>query len=88
MSESFGCKCEERKKPISLRKWVVWARFCNHAFNGYKRAPSKYSTVLCLVWNAMGRTKASYVKHLPDSNNVNEGFGSDGAFTVGIGSEF
>lgn len=66
MSVSFSCHCEERKKPIDKRAWVVTQDMCNHsAFNGYHWTPSDYSTVYCKKCNAIGRTKAAYVKDLP-----------------------
>ena len=67
MAVSFSCKCEERKKPIAERKWVVSERYCNHsAFNGYHYTCSNYSTVRCLECGAVGRTKANYVLQLKD----------------------
>lgn len=65
MSVSFGCKCEERKKPVQDRNWGVIQRYCNHsAFNGWHRTPSDYSTVRCFTCRAIGRTKAAYVSEL------------------------
>jgi hypothetical protein len=67
MSVSFYCHCEERRKPIRERKWKVIQRNCNHsAFNGYHYTPSDYSTVWCVVCNAVGRTRAQYVEELDD----------------------
>lgn len=67
MAVSFGCKCEERKKPVQERQWEVWKR--NHHrshFAGRHFTPSDYSTVYCRSCRAIGRTKAAYVASLPD----------------------
>jgi hypothetical protein len=62
---SFSCKCEERKKPIKDRKWVVLQRNCHYsAFGGGKKQWSKYSLVGCQCCEAVGRTKAKYVEQL------------------------
>jgi hypothetical protein len=67
MSVSFGCHCEERKKPIMKRAWRVTKRnFNTSAFNGYHRTDSDYSSVVCLTCSAVGRTKADYVCCLKD----------------------
>ncbi|GAB4327423.1 MAG: hypothetical protein Kow0037_00970 [Calditrichia bacterium] len=68
MSISFGCNCEERRKPVLKRNWVVTMRKYNcSAFNGYKRTPSDYSEVRCLRCGKVGRTKAQYVDQLRNS---------------------
>jgi len=68
MSVSFSCHCEERRKPVEQRRWVVVTRKGNYsAFNGYRWASSAYSDVLCLFCGAIGRTKARFVDRLPDS---------------------
>lgn len=65
MTVSFGCQCEERRKPIPERAWRVSQYRCNHsAFNGYRKTPSDYSTVVCLRCLTHGRTKAQYVEQL------------------------
>ena len=65
MSVSFSCHCEERKKPVKERRWVIMQRCCNHsAFSGYHRTPSDYSTVMCLSCLSVGRTKARYIDEL------------------------
>jgi hypothetical protein len=70
MSVSFGCKCEERKKPPEKRKWVVLQRNCHHsAFSGYHKTFSDYSTVMCKACGTTGRTKAHYVYSLKDYKN-------------------
>jgi hypothetical protein len=49
--------------------WVVIQRECNHsAFNGYHRAPSDYSGLKCWApgCGRAWRTKAAYVRELPD----------------------
>jgi hypothetical protein len=67
MGNSFGCKCEERSKPVDERAWIVLSRNCNHsAFSGYRRTPSAYSEVACLRCRSIGRTKAAYVAKLKD----------------------
>lgn len=67
MAASFSCKCEERKKPVKERNWVVWQRHCHHsAFAGYHKTPSDYSAVKCYTCGATGRTKAAYVHNLKD----------------------
>jgi hypothetical protein len=67
MSVSFGCRCAERRKRIGDRAWVVVTRNgSNSAFNGYRWAHSDYSEVYCRKCRALGRTKASYVKYLPN----------------------
>lgn len=73
MSVSFGCKCEERKKPVEERRWEVLSYKCNHsAFNGYHRTPSDYSTVNCLSCGQSGRTKAAFVDVLHLRGKVSE----------------
>jgi hypothetical protein len=67
MSVSFGCHCEERKKPVNKRNWRVTKRhYHNSAFNGYRSTYSDYSSVVCLTCCAVGRTKADFVYHLKD----------------------
>ena len=74
MSMSFGCRCAERRKPVVDRAWKVTQRQCNHsAFNGYQYTPSDYSTVMCLVCGAIGRTKARFVGALKDASNEDLG---------------
>lgn len=49
-------------------KWVVVHRLCNYsAFSGYRRTRSDYSAVRCLVCGRFWRTKAAYVRTLPDA---------------------
>ena len=67
MSVSFGCHCKERSKPVAERDWRVTKRNHNNsAFNGYRYTPSDYSSVVCLICNEQGRTKAAYVDHIKD----------------------
>lgn len=48
--------------------WVVVQRNCNYsAFNGYHRTPSDYSGVRCEHCGRYWRTKARYVRYLPDA---------------------
>ena len=71
MSVSFNCHCPERKKPIGERNWVVVHRYCNYSFfqrpKGEKH-DSDYSLVYCKSCTALGRTKAAYVRWLPDGD--------------------
>jgi len=65
MAPSFGCKCEERQKPIAERNWLILKYRCHYsAFAGYHRTWSKYSTVICKTCGVSGRTKADYVDTL------------------------
>jgi len=65
MSGGTACKCEEKKKDISARNWVVFQLKCNHsAFNGYHRTPSDWSSVGCNNCHATWRTKSAYVYQL------------------------
>ena len=65
MSLSFGCHCEERKKPLNERDWTILQYKHHHsAFNGYRRTPSDYSSVTCNRCHAWGRTKAAWVDDL------------------------
>lgn len=50
--------------------WTVTVREANYsAFNGYRRTPSAYSEVRCMICGRRWRTKAAYVKTLPDATN-------------------
>ena len=67
MAVSFGCKCDERAKPIRERNWRVIHRLCNYsAFSGYRWTPSDWSLIKCFTCGALGRTKAKYVERLRD----------------------
>ena len=67
MSVSFSCHCEERKKPVKKRNWVVCQRHARcSAFDGYRVRSSDYSRVKCLSCGISGRTKARYVELLKD----------------------
>lgn len=71
MSVSFGCKCDERRKPAADRRWVVMQRRCNHSkFNGSRWTSSDYSEIVCLSCFACGRTKAGYVDELRDATDA------------------
>lgn len=64
---SFGCHCEERRKPVAQRNWWVWQRNMRRsAFDGYEQRTSDYSTVYCRTCRALGRTKAAFVRQLRD----------------------
>ncbi len=70
MSGGTVCKCEESKKDIGDRCWLVLSRKCNYsAFNGYHHTPSDYSQVTCLKCPACWRTKAQYVDELDDADD-------------------
>lgn len=71
MSVSFSCHCEERKKPVEKRNWIVLTRKGNHSYFEYPKGgfhPSNYSTVYCCSCGSMGRTKAKYVEKLRDGS--------------------
>lgn len=58
----------------------VIQRKCNHsAFNGYRYAPSDYSSVRCFAADCTFaiRTKASYVDGLPDATDADMGIKPD-----------
>jgi hypothetical protein len=51
--------------------WTVVHRECNFsAFNGYHYTPSDYSLVLCGTCGRRWRTKAAYVRTLPDQSTT------------------
>jgi hypothetical protein len=57
---------------ICIRKhraaWLVAVREANYsAFNGGRRTPSAYSQCWCSTCGRRWRTKAAYVKDLPDA---------------------
>lgn len=63
MSHGFPCKVPEHKPG-----WTVDVREANYsAFNGGRRTPSAYSQVHCDACPTVWRTKANYVKTLPDT---------------------
>jgi len=65
MSGGVPCNCEQRKKPIDQRDWLVTAyRNNTSAFNGYRRTSSDYSEVRCMQCRGIWRTKAAYVERL------------------------
>lgn len=67
MSGGHICHCEESKKPIAERRWVVVNRLCNYsAFNGSRWTSSDYSALCCHACGNHWRTKAPYVAQLPD----------------------
>lgn len=67
MSGGTACSCAESREPVSVRRWIVIQRKCNHsAFSGYHRTPSAYSAIYCQCCGAIWRTKAAYVDQLPD----------------------
>jgi hypothetical protein len=48
--------------------WLVTAREANYsALNGGRRTPSAYSQCWCSTCGRRWRTKAAYVKNLPDA---------------------
>jgi hypothetical protein len=63
MSAGVPCRCQ----PPDRSHWRVIDRNCNRsAFNGYRWAWSAYSSVQCRLCGGMWRTKAAYVRGLPD----------------------
>lgn len=71
MSVSFSCHCEERKKPIENKNWIVLVRKGNYSYFEYPKGQfhhSNYSLVFCKSCKAFGRTKAKYVELLRDGN--------------------
>ena len=62
----MSCECKgttEEKRA----NWVVIDRECNYSwFNGKRYTPSDYSAVTCKKCMRYWRTKAKYVKTLPD----------------------
>lgn len=65
MGSPFNCKCEERKKPVDERAWVVTEyKWNSGAFVKDGGEFSDYSCVRCLECGAQGRTKAMYVEDL------------------------
>lgn len=63
MSGACACKCA---RPVRKRCFVI-DRECNYsAFSGYHFTPSKYSCVVCRDCRSVWRTRAAYVRQLPD----------------------
>lgn len=61
LEENKTCQREHRNS------WVVTMREHNRsAFNGYHRTPSDWSEVICGFCGRRWRTKADYVRQLPD----------------------
>jgi hypothetical protein len=59
------CRCDERRKPLAERRWLVDTYKGNYsAFNGYRLARSDYSAVRCGACGACWRTRADYVDSL------------------------
>ena len=64
---------DERERNLDCQRshrehWVVTARRGNaSAFNGYHWTPSDYSALRCTHCGRCWRTKANYVRHLPDA---------------------
>ncbi len=63
----------DRERSLDCRRahqehWVVLQREGNaSAFNGYCWTPSAYSAIRCRHCGRVWRTKANYVRHLPDA---------------------
>ena len=71
MSVSFSCHCEERKKPVRERNWIVIVRNGNYSHFEYPQGrfhSSRHSLVYCKSCRSLGRTKAKYVDLLKDGN--------------------
>ena len=59
-----GCKNPKEHRA----KWHVVDRNCNYShFNGRRRTPSAYSAVRCPECPTRWRSKAAYVRTLPDA---------------------
>ncbi len=70
MSQGTKCACDihPAKRPF---RWRVVQREGNaSAFNGYHWQRSDYSSVRCTVCGHIWRTKARYVKLLPDEETA------------------
>jgi len=64
MSSGVACQCGGSRK-VKMKNWKIFALRCNHsAFNGYHRAISDYSHIVCTVCIGSWRTKANYVNTL------------------------
>jgi hypothetical protein len=62
VSAGVACRCGGSREA-----WYVVHRECNYsAFNGYHRTWSAYSAVRCNTCGGSWRTKAAYVRRLPD----------------------
>ncbi len=60
-----GWGCENKKEH--QKHWVVLKRnYQESAFNGYHREYTDRSTVMCPLCYRVWRTKAAYVRSLPD----------------------
>lgn len=63
MSQGIACRVRGHRDA-----WAVLVRNANYsAFNGGRRTPSAYSSIRCSKCPTVWRTKATYVKHLPDA---------------------
>jgi hypothetical protein len=74
----YGLSRQERQHNLMCQRahrddWVVTMRNFNmSAFNGYHHTSSDYSELVCLECGRRWRTKARYVRHLPDSGSRGE----------------
>lgn len=69
-----ACTCDERRKPVSVRRWRVYQRLSHRsAFAGYRLTRSAYSAVICLSCGARWRSSASYVSQTPDATEFESG---------------
>jgi hypothetical protein len=70
----YGISDEDREQNLDCRRahrdfWVVLAREGNRsAFNGYHWTPSAYSAIRCTHCGRVWRTRARYVRYLPDAS--------------------
>lgn len=71
MSFAGACKAKTSNDiptPAGYHRHLVVARNGNRsALNGYHWTPSDYSAIYCLETGAYWRTKADYVRRLPDA---------------------
>lgn len=65
MSGGRSCACPAR---ADKKRWEVVQRQQNRsAFNGYHATSSDYSSIHCRACGRLWRSKAAYVRELPDA---------------------
>lgn len=75
----YGQSDQERERGVECRRshrdrWVVIVREGNYsAFNGYHFTPSDYSCLECTSCGRTWRTKAGYVRDVPDRPQLTAG---------------
>lgn len=69
MATHFNCVCEERKKQIHDRAWVITEyKWNSGAFVSGGGEYSDWSSILCLECGSSGRSKSKYVDKLEIMN--------------------